>query len=72
MVERGTAHGLEQSTCVLGCPPPPYIKGQGGGRPALVRPKERRNPPPGAPYRGRPTSSLAPLYTGAEGAPENT
>ena len=22
--------------CVLGCPPPPYIKEQGGGRPAPV------------------------------------
>ena len=32
--------------CVLGCPLPLYIKDQGGGRPALVRPKERRNPPP--------------------------
>ena len=43
----GTAHGLEQSTCVsLGAPRRPYIKEQGGGRPALMRPKERRNPPP--------------------------
>ena len=36
MVEGGTAHGLEQSTCVsLGAPPPPYIKEQ-GGRPAVL------------------------------------
>ena len=30
----------------LGCPLPTYIKEQGGGRPALGAPKERRNPPP--------------------------
>ena len=47
MVAGGNAHGLGQSTCVsLGAPLPPHIKEQGGGRPALVRPKERRNPPP--------------------------
>ena len=38
MVEGGTAHGWERSMinlCVLGFPLPPYIKEQGGGRPAL-------------------------------------
>ena len=45
MVEGGTAHGLEQPTCVSsGAPLPLYIKEQVGGRPALVRPKERTNP----------------------------
>ena len=37
MVEGGTAHDLEQSTCVSrGAPLPPYINEQGGGRPAPV------------------------------------
>ena len=39
MVEGGTTHGYERSMinlCVMGCPLPPYIKEQGGGRPALV------------------------------------
>ena len=36
MVKGGTAHGWERSTCVSrGAPLPPYIKEQGGGRPAL-------------------------------------
>ena len=47
MVEGGTAHGYEQCLLsVVGCPLPPYIKEQGGGRPAHGAPKERRNPPP--------------------------
>ena len=49
MVERGTAHGWERSMinlCVLGCPLPPYIKEQGGGRPAPVGRARRRSPPP--------------------------
>ena len=41
MVEGGTAHSLEQSTCVsMGCPSPVY-KGveEGEGRPSLGAPK---------------------------------
>ena len=34
------------SVVLLGCPLPPYIKEQGGGRPALGRAKEGSNPPP--------------------------
>ena len=41
-----TAKGSMINLCDLGCPLPQYIKEQGGGQPALVLPKERRNPPP--------------------------
>ena len=46
-MEGGHCTWLETiNLCVLGCPLPPYIKEQGGGRPALGALKERRNPPP--------------------------
>ena len=45
----GGGHRTRLRQCllpILGCPLPPYIKEQGGGRPALGRAKEGRNPPP--------------------------
>src|SRR3954468_5291277 len=50
---KGAPHTAKErsqgSTCVSwGCPLPPYIKEQGGGRPALEgRAKGRGSPPPG-------------------------
>ena len=45
----GAPHMAKRSMinlCVLGCPLPPYIKEQGGGRPDLGARQGRRNPPP--------------------------
>ena len=40
-----TAKGSMINLCVLGCPLPPYIKEQGGGRPAQGGRARRRSPP---------------------------
>ena len=55
MVEGGTAHGLEQSTCVsMGCPLPLYIKEGRRRGPAKGR---------GTPKGGNPTPSrFAPSF----------
>ena len=65
MVEGGTAHGMEQSTCVsLGAPSPRIKRSKGGGRPAMGRTKERRNPHPS---RSRIHPFLVLLGRGKEG-----